>query len=124
MSSNTKTILACDDEPIILEIVEYVVKDENYNLITADNGKDALQIARKAKPDLIMLDDNMPELTGFEVCKILKNDDETKNIIIVMFTANTQASDYEKAESYGANEFIKKPFSPKELKLKLRDLLG
>jgi len=124
MPSNTKTILACDDEPIILEIVEYVVKGENYNLITADNGKDALQTAREAKPDLIMLDDNMPELTGFEVCKILKNDNETKNIIIVMFTANTQASDYEKAKAYGADEFIKKPFSPKELKQKLRDLLG
>lgn len=124
MHSNTKTILACDDEPIILEIVEYVVKGENFNLITADNGKDALRLAREEKPDLIMLDDNMPELTGFEVCKILKNDHETKNIIIVMFTANTQASDYEKAKTYGANDFVKKPFSPKELKLKLRDLLG
>ena len=124
MSSKPITILVCDDEPIILEIVEYVVSGENFNLITADNGKDALRLAREAMPDLIMLDDNMPELTGFEVCKILKNDDQTKDITVVMFTANTQASDYEKAKLYGANDFIKKPFSPKELKLKLYELLG
>lgn len=124
MSSNVKTILACDDEPIILEIVEYVVKDESFNLITADNGKDALRLAREAMPDLIMLDDNMPEMTGFEVCKILKEDEKTKDIIIVMFTANTQASDYEKAKLYGANDFVQKPFSPKELNLKLHSLLG
>lgn len=124
MTSNPKTILACDDEPIILEIIEYVVKGENFNLLTADNGKDALRLARDIMPDLIMLDDNMPELTGFEVCKILKNDNHTKDIIIVMFTANTQASDYEKAKLYGANDFVKKPFSPKELKLKLHELLG
>ena len=124
MNTDYKTILACDDEPIILEIVEYVVSSQNYNLITADNGKDALRLAREAKPDLIMLDDNMPELPGFEVCKTLKNDNETKDIIVVMFTANTQASDYEKAKLNGANDFVQKPFSPKELKLKLHELLG
>jgi len=124
MTSNPKTILACDDEPIILEIIEYVVKGESFNLLTADNGKDALRLAREIKPELIMLDDNMPELTGFEVCKMLKNDINTKDIIIVMFTANTQASDFEKAKLYGANDFVKKPFSPKELKLKLHELLG
>lgn len=124
MTSTPKTILACDDEPIILEIIEYVVKGEDFNLHTADNGKDALRLAREIMPDLIMLDDNMPELTGFEVCEILKNDDKTKNIIVVMFTANTQASDYEKAKLYGANDFVQKPFSPKELKLKLHKLLG
>jgi len=124
MNPDHKTILACDDEPLILEIIEYVVTGQNFNLITADNGKDALRLAREAKPDLIMLDDNMPELTGFEVCKILKNDDITKDIIVVMFTANTQASDLERAKLYGANGFIKKPFSPKDLKLKLQDLLG
>jgi len=124
MNPDHKTILACDDEPLILEIVEYVVSGLNFNLITADNGKDALRLAREEKPDLIMLDDNMPELTGFEVCKVLKKDDITKDIIVVMFTANTQASDIEKAKLYGANDFVKKPFSPKDLKLKLQDLLG
>lgn len=124
MTSNPKTILVCDDEPIILEIVEYVIKGENINLFTADNGNDALRLAREMMPDLILLDNNMPELTGFEVCKILKNDDKTKEIIIVMLTANTQASDYELAKSYGANDFVQKPFSPKELKLKLHKLLG
>ena len=124
MIDHIKTILACDDEPMILEAVAYVIAKEGYRLITAEDGKQALEMARENLPDLMLLDVNMPELTGFEVCEILKNDAETKNICIVMFTANVQATDHEKAEQVGANGFITKPFSPKALQQELRDYLG
>lgn len=123
MTSKTKTILACDDEPSILEILDYVVNKTGFNLLTAENGTDALRMAQQNIPDLILLDGNMPEMTGFEVCQILKNDDKTKDIIIVMLTANVQASDIDRASQNGANDFIMKPFSPKDLQAKLHELL-
>lgn len=119
-----KTVLVCDDEPIILEAVSYIVEKEGYRLITANDGAEALSLAREVIPDLMLLDVNMPELTGFEVCEILKNEVVTKNICIVMFTANVQASDYKKAEQCGANGFIQKPFSPKKLKYQIRKFLS
>jgi len=124
MDHSNKTVLVCDDEPIILEAVRYIVEKEGYRLITAEDGAEALRLAREQIPDLMLLDVNMPELTGFEVCEILKNETATKNICIVMFTANVQASDYEKAEQLGADGFIQKPFSPKELKLEIRKFLS
>jgi len=123
MSDTSKTILVCDDEPIILEAVNYIIGKEGYNVLNADNGEESLKLARDNIPDLMLLDGNMPDKTGFEVCEILKNDDATKDICILMFTANVQASDYERADNVGANGFIQKPFSPKELKLQLHKYL-
>ena len=123
MSDTSKTILVCDDEPIILEAVNYIIGKEGYNVLNAENGEESLKMARDNIPDLILLDGNMPDKTGFEVCEILKNDDATKDICIVMFTANVQASDYERADKIGADGFIQKPFSPKELKLQLHKYL-
>jgi len=123
MSDTSKTILVCDDEPIILEAVNYIIGKEGYNVLNAENGEESLKMARDNIPDLMLLDGNMPDKTGFEVCEILKNDDATKDICIVMFTANVQASDYERADKIGADGFIQKPFSPKELKLQLHKYL-
>lgn len=122
MSPEQKTILVCDDEPLIVEAAGYVVKKEGFKLLTAFNGRDALKIAQENIPDLIMLDVNMPEMTGFDVCRNLKSNDKTKEIIIMMFTANVQASDYSKASNLGADDFIEKPFSPKDLRIKLHEL--
>jgi len=123
MQTGSKTILVCDDEPIILEAVNYIIGKEGYNLLNAENGSESLQMARDNMPDLMLLDGNMPDKTGFEVCEILKGDSITKDICIIMFTANVQASDYEKADLVGADGFIQKPFSPKELKLQLHKYL-
>ena len=124
MSTNSKTVLVCDDEPFILESVSYVVKKEGFHLLTASNGKDALQTARTLMPELMLLDINMPEMTGFEVCQQLKDDETTKHICIIMLTANVQADDMEKAKQFGADGFIAKPFSPRELRTKLHELFG
>jgi two-component system, OmpR family, alkaline phosphatase synthesis response regulator PhoP len=123
MQTGLKTILVCDDEPIILEAVNYIIGKEGYNVLNAENGEESLKMARENIPDLMLLDGNMPDKTGFEVCEILKNDSATKGICIVMFTANVQASDYEKADQVGADGFIQKPFSPKELRLQLHKYL-
>ena len=120
---NQKTILACDDEPHILESIKYIVNKEGFNLITASNGKEALELARKHMPDLILLDVNMPELTGFEVCEQLKSNNDTKHICIVMLTANVQTSHTSQADIVGADHFIEKPFSPRDLSRKLHELL-
>jgi len=120
---NTKTILACDDEPFILETISYIVNKEAFNLITADNGIEAIDLARKHMPELILLDVNMPGLTGFEVCKALKSDETTRNILIAMLTANVQADHITQANDVGADYFIPKPFSPRELKNKLHEIL-
>lgn len=122
MNEILKTVLVCDDEPLILEAAGYVIKKEGYQLLTASNGRDALQIARENQPDLILLDVNMPEMTGLEVCQNLKRDNKTKKITIIMFTANVQASDHSKAINFGADDFIEKPFSPKDLRAKLSEL--
>lgn len=122
MSTEQKTILVCDDEPLIVEAASYVVKKEGFNLLTASNGNDALRIARENIPDLILLDVNMPEMSGFDVCQNLKGNDKTREIAIIMFTANVQTSDYSKASNLGADDFIEKPFSPKDLRAKLHDL--
>ncbi len=123
MESNTKTVLACDDEPLILESVSYVVNKEGYNLLTAENGTEAIELARKHTPDLMLLDMNMPDMTGLEVCKQIKADETTKKICIVMLTANAQSSHVSEAYEAGADHFIPKPFSPRDLKTKLHELL-
>ena len=123
MDEKTKTILACDDEPLILECVSYVVNKEGYKLLMAENGKDALIAAREHMPDLMLLDVNMPEMTGFEVCKQLKSDKKTRNIYIIILTADVQSSHVSQANEAGADEFMSKPFSPRNLKIKLHELL-
>jgi len=123
MQEAIKTILVCDDEPIILEAVNYIIGKEGYIVLNAENGEESLKMARDNIPNLMLLDGNMPDKTGFEVCEILKNNSATKDICIVMFTANVQASDYERADQVGADGFIQKPFSPKELRLQLHKFL-
>lgn len=123
MSENIKTILACDDEPHLLELMDYIIGKAGFKAITTDNGIDAIQAAHDNMPDLILLDVNMPGMTGIEVCKQLKTDDKTKNIRILVLTANVQASHKEEIFEAGADYFFPKPFSPRELKEKLHELL-
>ncbi len=124
MRNTDKTILVCDDEPLIIEIIQYITDKSNYRIITADNGRDALLVAREQRPDLIVLDVNMPEMTGYEVCEELKSNEDTKDIIIVILTANVQVKDYEKSKQIGADEFIGKPFEIDILRDKLKKLLN
>lgn len=117
-------ILVCDDEPYILESVAYIIEKEGYEVLTAEDGEEGLNTARTEKPSLIFLDVMMPKMTGYEVCEALKSDPETKNIHIIMLTARGQETDEQKAEEVGANEYMTKPFSPRTLKKRIREILG
>ena len=118
-----RQILVCEDEPNILTSISFVIKKEEFELLTAEDGEEALKVAREKKPDLILLDVMMPKMTGLEVCRILKNDEATRDIYIVMLTAKGQEADEKEGIKAGANEYIKKPFSPRQLTEKIHEIL-
>jgi len=118
-----KQILVCEDESNILTSISFIVKKEGFELLTAEDGEQALRLAREKKPDLMLLDVMMPKMTGYEVCQILKNNEETKDIYIVMLTAKGQEADEKEGMKAGANEYIKKPFSPRQMTEKIHEIL-
>jgi two-component system alkaline phosphatase synthesis response regulator PhoP len=119
-----KKVLVCDDEPYIVESVSYVVRKAGYEVVVAEDGEEALEAGRREVPDLIFLDIMMPKLSGYDVCKQLKEDPATRGIYIVMLTARGQEEDELKAVEVGADEFMTKPFSPRKMRAKLQELLG
>lgn len=119
-----KTVLICDDEAYILESVSYVVRKEGFTVITAENGEQALALAREHKPDLMFLDVEMPKKTGYEVSATLKAEPDTQQIYIIMLTARGQVADEKKGYDAHVNEYITKPFSPRKLVKRLHEILG
>lgn len=119
-----KKVLVCDDEPYIVESVSFVVRKAGFEVVVAEDGAESLDQARSEKPDLIFLDIMMPELSGYEVCKQLKDDPATRDMYIVMLTARGQEEDEKKALEMGADEFMTKPFSPRKLRAKVQEVLG
>lgn len=118
-----RKVLICDDERHILESVTYIVRQEGYQVLAAEDGAQALRVARDERPDLILLDILMPEKNGFEVCWALKSDPETRGIYVILLTALGQERDLEEGYHSGADEYITKPFSPRLLRRKLHELL-
>jgi DNA-binding response OmpR family regulator len=118
-----KKVLICDDELYIQEAVQYVVRQAGYTPLLAQDGEESLAVAQKESPDLIILDIMMPKRNGFEVCELLKNDSKTKNIYIIMLTARGYDTDSLKSEKCGADELITKPFSPRKLQRRLKEVL-
>lgn len=111
-------ILIVDDEPkmrILLEETLEKLEDKGLDLLTADNGKDALEIIMTKKPELVILDVKMPGMSGLEVCNTVKNVLGMKDIYVLMLTANTQEVDKQKGIDVGADIYITKPFDPKEI---------
>ena len=115
----TKKILIADDEQPLRLLVRATLEDESeegrYEIIEAADGNEALEIARKERPELVLLDIQMPGLSGLEVCEILKDDPATSDLMIVMLTAKGQQSDRERGLAAGADDYFAKPFSPLEL---------
>ena len=120
----SKRVLICDDEPYIVESVSYVVRRAGFDVVTAEDGDQALAAAYREKPDLIFLDIMMPGLSGDEVCRRLKTDPAMKDTHIVILTARGQEEDERRALEMGANEFMTKPFSPRKLRARILELLG
>src|SRR5690606_40533587 len=94
MSSNKQKILIVDDEPDILELIEYNLKKEGYHVITATNGQQAVSEAKKHLPDLIILDIMMPKMDGIEACRIMRGMPEFKNTFMVFLTARSRSEEH------------------------------
>lgn len=122
--SARKTILICDDEPHIRESISYVVKKAGFDGIQASDGHQAYDKALTERPDLIILDVGMPGMTGFEVCEKLRSKAEFSGVKIIILTAFGQVSDEQKAVAVGATRFMTKPFSPRQLREILTELLA
>lgn len=116
-------ILIVEDERDIVELLKYNLKQENFHVDAVRNGADALQRAVDFPPDLILLDLMLPEVDGLIVCRLLKNDPRTKKIPVVMLTAKTDEQDRVTGLELGADDYITKPFSPREVVLRINAIL-
>lgn len=124
-AASAKTILIVDDEPDILNLTSKFLTLGNYNIITCNNGKEAIKVLedRNEEIDLVLLDVMMPGIDGYTVLDRIKTDDEYKDIIVVLFTVKSFNEDIQKGKRYGADYYITKPFSGKELLKKVNEIL-
>jgi len=118
-----KQILVVEDEEDILELVSFNLKKQGYQVKGVTSGEEALQEVRRKIPSLIILDLMLPGVDGFDVCKSLKNDPRTKAVPIVMLTARSEEADIVIGLELGADDYLTKPFSPKELIARVRAIL-
>jgi CheY-like chemotaxis protein len=123
MESNPAKILIADDNQQNIELLEAYLSDVDCTIQTAADGEQTLERVRKDAPDLILLDIMMPKISGFEVCRKLKNDERTRDIQILMITALNQVGDIERAVQAGTDDFLIKPVNKLELTLRVRSLL-
>jgi two-component system, OmpR family, phosphate regulon response regulator PhoB len=117
------TVLVVDDETDILELVAFNLERQQFHVLTADNGITAVQIAREKLPDMIVLDLMLPGMDGFSVYKELRADPRTSSIPVLMLTAKGEVNDRIAGLELGADDYVTKPFSPKELLLRVKALL-
>ncbi|MFA0733095.1 MAG: hypothetical protein LKKZDAJK_002825 [Candidatus Fervidibacter sp.] len=117
-------ILVADDDPAILELVRINLEARGYQVLTVDNGADAIRIAMREKPDLLILDVLMPEVDGYEVMRVLKESPETAHIPIVVLTAYASDAGAMVSWMQGAESYLAKPFNPEELLMVVDRLLS
>ena len=118
-----KKILVVDDEQDLLDFVKLRLEANNYDVVTAIGGEEALVVFKKEKPDLVLLDILMPGLDGFKVCQTLRKDPLTKNIPVIMLTAKDRLDDIKQAKQIGANGYIIKPFDAATLLFDIKEQL-
>ena len=116
-------ILIADDEPNQLELMSFNLSNAGYSIIKATNGKEAIELIETHSPDLIILDWMMPKMSGIDVCRTLRSRPETKQIPIIILSARSEDSDKSLGLDTGADDYISKPFSPKELISRVNALL-
>ncbi|HNY13940.1 MAG TPA: response regulator [Bacteroidales bacterium] len=120
-----KKILIIDDQLEVRELVEVTLRIDEYTILQASSGEEAVRIAEMEKPDLIFMDVMMPGgIDGFEATKRIKNNPETKNCHIVILSAKGQQIDRERGRAAGADDYFVKPFSPLELITKVEEIMG
>ena len=119
-----KKILIVDDEKDIVETLSFMLKTKGYECICAYDGEEGLSLVKSQKPDMVILDVMMPKINGYKVCRLLKFDNNYKNIPIIMVTARSQEEDKIIGEETGADEYITKPFEFSTVLEKVSKYLG
>ncbi|MCW5665706.1 MAG: response regulator [Piscinibacter sp.] len=120
----SKHVLIADDEPNIVISLEFLMKREGHRVSIARDGDAALAMVRELKPDLVLLDVMMPGKSGFDVCQAVRSDEALAGVKILMLSAKGRDTDVAKGSALGADAYMTKPFSTKELAEKVRELLG
>jgi DNA-binding response OmpR family regulator len=118
------TVLVVDDDPVILKLLEVNFEMEGFEVVGASDGAMGLERARQVLPDIVILDVMMPRMTGYEVAKALREDDDTAHIPIIFVTARAQSSDVERGIELGVDDYVTKPFDPLDLIARVNALLA
>jgi DNA-binding response OmpR family regulator len=122
--SEQPVVLAADDDADILELVTFRLERSGYTVLQAHDGEEALQLALERTPDLAVLDVMMPKLDGFELTRRLRAEESTRRMPIILLTARAQDADVQQGFDAGADDYIRKPFSPQELRSRVQAVLA
>ncbi len=117
-------VLIADDEPNILVSLEFMMKREGYEVLVVRDGPKALEAIRRERPRLVLLDAMMPGMSGFEVCEAVRADEDLRDIRILMLTAKGRDTDIARGMGVGADAYVTKPFSTRDLVQKAREMLS
>ena len=117
-------ILIAEDEPDIRDLVAFTLRFAGYEVVTGTNGEEAVQLAIKELPDMILLDVRMPRLTGYDACKLIKAEPNLKDVPIVFLSAKGQETEIRDGMNAGAEEYLLKPFAPDQLTERVRSILA
>jgi DNA-binding response OmpR family regulator len=117
-------VLVADDDRDILQLVSFRLERADYEVVQANDGEEALRLVKELRPDLAVLDLMMPKLNGYEVIREIRQNEETKAIPVILLTARVQEADVARGFEAGADDYLKKPFSPQELRARVQAILG
>ncbi len=123
-SKDKPLVLIADDDEDILSLVAFRLERSGYEVVTAADGEEAFAVALERQPNLAILDVMMPKLDGYELTKKLREEEATRSIPVVLLTARVQEADVARGFEAGADDYIKKPFSPQELRARVQAILG
>ena len=121
---NRSVVLVADDDRDILDLLAFRLGRAGYEVVSASDGEEALRLAVDRKPDLAVLDVMMPKLDGYEVIRRMRADESTKRIPVILLTARVQEHDVARGFEVGADDYMKKPFSPAELRARVQAIIG
>ena len=122
--SETARVLVADDDENLLAIVSYRLERSGYEVIAANDGEEAVRLALAERPDLAVLDVMMPKLDGYEVTRRLRQHETTRGMPVILLTARAQEADVARGFEAGADDYVRKPFSPQELRARVQAILG
>jgi CheY-like chemotaxis protein len=117
-------ILIAEDERDIRDLVAFTLRFAGYEVVTAANGEEAVRLAPKENPDLILMDVRMPRMTGYDACRVLKSNPDLKDIPVVFLSAKGQESEIQTGMEAGAEEYLLKPFAPDQLTERVKSILA